>query len=1556
MQPLNEGNNSEIAIIGMAGRFPGANNVDAFWEILRNGEETVSRITPEEWSKEVGAHTAFFDRPDLVMARPRIEGADLFDAAFFGYTPREAQILDPQQRVFLETSWEALENAGYDSERYEGSIGVAAGVAQSSYLINFLQWDRQLNQDMGSLKVGLGNMNDSLATRVAYKLNLRGAAYAVQSFCSTSLVAVHLGCQSLLNHESDMALAGGVTISVSQNVGYMYQEGGILSPDGHTRTFDAKGQGMVFGNGLGIVVLKRLADALRDGDNVRAVILGTAINNDGSVKVGFTAPSVGGQAEVIVEALSAADISPETISYVEAHGTATALGDPAEIAGLTKAWRQWTDKKRYCAIGSVKTNIGHLDAAAGVSGLIKTVLAMEHRQIPKSLHFETPNPQIDFENSPFYVATSLMEWKSEGPRRAGLSSFGIGGTNAHAIIQEAPELPPTDPAAPWQLLVLSAKSEAAVEQATRNLSAHLAAHPDLNLADAAWTLQAGRRLFNHRRTVVCRDAQDAQAALADPARIEGGVHDRQSAAVAFMFTGQGSQYVDMGRGLYEAEPIFRAELHKCSEILRGPLGLDLREVLYPRGGDPEAAAELLKQTRLTQPALFVIEYALARLWMSWGLEPVAMIGHSVGEYVAAHLAGVFSLDDALALVAERGRLMQSVPPGAMLAVPLGEAALRPHLGSDLDLASVNTTSSCVVAGPGEAIERLEHELLGRGIAARPLHTSHAFHSAMMDSILPAFVDRVRQTERHKPKIRFVSNVTGTWITEAEATDPEYWVRHLRGTVRFSDGVRTLLGHESEPVLLEVGPGNTLASLARQHVQGEGGAAVTSLRHPREDHPDRAFLLRALGKLWLAGVRIDWARVHEGESRRRVELPAYPFERQRYWIEPNREREEVDSLLQGHSMRRREVQDWFYQPSWRRFTDPDLLLPLAFPEGGSCWLIFLDEAGFGPVLAEQLTAAGQTVVTVRAGQAFAATGPDRFEIDPRGRADYVTLLKAMREGGRRPGFIVHLWGLTEDEAGPRLERLERAQALGFYSLLSLAQALIRAEVKQPVQLAVVTNHMQEVVGGELTCPEKATVLGPCRVIPEELTSVTCRSFDVELPALGSREAALLSRRITAELVTPQFDPIVAYRGSHRWIQSAEPTPLPPANGAGPLRDRGVYLVTGGLGGIGLVFAKHLAESFKARLVLTGRSPVPPSDEWETWLATHGEADATSQRIVQIRGLESRGAEVMYCVADVARLEDMQTVVTQARERFGAIQGLIHSAGVAGGGIIQLKDPEAAARIMAPKVQGTLVLEEVLKDEPLDFRLLCSSTAAVVGGFGQIDYCAANAFLDAYAHSARGASGPPTFSVNWDTWSEVGMAVNTPVSGALQLVRAFNLKVGITPSEGVDALGRILSAGLPQVVVFTMDLRPALWQAQRRKAVAKAATKAAAVAAEDQPAAAATGHGLATDMERAVAETWERILGRKAIGVNDNFFELGGDSLTALQVMALLKTRLDREIPIVMFYEAPTVGLLARALGEKPEDKPVVLDEVEQRAGTRLELMQRRRRQREVEPEPALDPTR
>ncbi len=1538
-----------IAIVGMAGRFPGGNSVEQLWQNLVHGVESVTRLDVERWAEVVGAHPALLDRPDFVKMKPRVDGEYLFDADFFGYTPREAQVLDPQQRLFLECAWEALEHAGTDTERFPGAIGVCAGVSQSSYLLNSLQWDRNLGEAVGAFNIGLSNMNDSLATRTAYKLNLKGAAYAVQCFCSTSLVAIHLGCQSLANHETDMMLAGGVTLYLPQEAGYQYREGGILSPDGHTRAFDAKGRGMVFGSGVAVVALKRLADALRDGDTIHAVILGSAVNNDGSLKVGFSAPSVNGQAEVITEALTAAGVNPETIGYVEAHGTATALGDPAEIAGLTKAWRRWTDKRGYCAIGSVKTNIGHLDAAAGVTGLIKATLALERGLIPPSLHFEVPNPAIDFASSPFHVSTRLTEWKrGDTPRRAAVSSFGIGGTNAHAVLEEAPAGEPSSPPRPWQLLVLSAKTETALEEAASRLKRHLESSPETNLADVAFTLQLGRRGFNHRRSVVARDVADAVAALSDPRRAESLLQERQGGPVAFMFTGQGSQYANMGLGLYRGEPVFRSAVDSCAEALRGPLGFDVREVLYPREGEEERASERLTETGLTQPALFVVEYALARLWASWGVEPAAMIGHSVGEYVAAHLAGVFTLEDALSLVAERGRLMQGLPRGAMLAVPLSEEELRPYLRGAVDLASVNTPTASVLSGPSEEIERAEAELAARGVMSRRLHTSHAFHSSMMDPILESFRACVERTERRSPTLPFLSNVSGDWIRAEEATDPGYWSRHLRGCVRFAEGLKRLLAEKAGVTLLEVGPGNTLSALARQQAPAGGATSVmASLRHPKEAEDDRAFILRALGRVWLAGARVDWTGLHAGERRRRVPLPTYPFERKEYRILPQQSMLRGLAIARGSSGRRPELAEWFYQPSWRRTTPPAVLGDPA--AAGARWLVFADEHGLGDVLLAQLRARGQAATAVRAGAGFGGDPGEGFTIRPGARGDYTSLLQALAARGL-PTHVAHLWGVTGGAPPPGPDGLAEAQERGFFSLLFLAQALEAGKAGK-VRLGVVTDHMQDVIGGELTRPEKATVLGPCRVIPQEMKNVACVAIDVALPPPAGMPA--LAVQLARELWVEPQDRVVAYRGPHRWVEWTEPTPLGPANGASPVRERGVYLITGGLGGIGLVLAEHLAQAYQARLVLTARSPLPPREDWGRWLEGHGPQDATSLRIRQVERLQELGGEVLVAAADVASRPDMEAVVARAVERFGPIQGAIHSAGVAGGGVIQLKERAVAEGVLSPKVEGTLVLEAVLQDQPLDFLLLCSSTTAWLGGVGQVDYCGANAFLDAFAHSRRSTGARRVVAVDWYAWREVGMAVNTPVTGALKASREVSLKVGIGSREGVEAFHRVLASGLPQVAVLSIDIMPRLLN--RFVSTAQAVEESAS--GGDEPAEAVAESGPRTgapvggsDLERAIVETWRKVLGRERVGVNDNFFELGGDSLTALQAVALLRATSGRDVPIATFYGAPTVALLARALAAEPgaEEAPVTLGEVEQRAGTRLEMMQRRRRARTGSP--------
>jgi acyl transferase domain-containing protein/glutamate-1-semialdehyde aminotransferase len=885
--------NDSIAIVGMVGRFPGASNVDQLWRNLCEGIESTTFFTDAQLDPSID--------PDLlqdasyVKARGVIEGGETFDAAFFGITPREAEVMDPQARVFLELVYEALENAGYVADTFDGLIGLYAGCGQNTYFANHICGRSEIVNRLGEFQTMLANEKDFLTTRAAYKLDLKGPSVTISTACSTSLVAVSEAFESLNNYHCDLAIAGGISITTPQNSGYVSQEGGMLSGDGHCRSFDVNGQGTMFNNGAGLVVLRRLDDALAASDRIYAVIKGVGVNNDGADKVSFTAPSVDGQAQAISMAQAYADFHPETISYIEAHGTATPLGDPIEIEALTQAFRLRTNANQFCAIGSIKSNFGHTVAAAGVAGLIKTALSLYHQQIPASLNFTTPNPNLDLENSPFYVNTQLTPWpEGETPRRAGVSSFGVGGTNAHVVLEEAPLAQPTASYRPQQLLLLSAKTSTALDAASQNLARYLETHPDINLADVAYTLDRGRKAFSYRRCIVGSNPVDIALALqtGDARRVLTRHHNEvQQPNVVFMFPGQGSQYVNMGGTFYRDEPVFRDVVDRCAEILTPVLGRDIRDVMYPADGDQDTAEVSLKQTLYTQPALFVTEYALAQLWIAWGIIPQATIGHSIGEFVSACLAGVFSLADALRLVATRGRLMWDLPGGAMLSVRLAAAEVAPRLTADLAIAAINGPSLCVVSGPIGSIEHLERQLAAEEIACRQLQTSHAFHSPMMDPIVAPFAEIVAQVELSPPQMPFISTVSGTWITDEQATDPNYWASHLRQTVRFAAGIQTLW--QQAWVLLEVGPRQTAATLARQQAQDlNRQIAISSLSDRADDGAEWTALLQAIGQLWLAGKSILPALDNDNSTqsapqavRHRIPLPTYPFERQRFWIDP-----------------------------------------------------------------------------------------------------------------------------------------------------------------------------------------------------------------------------------------------------------------------------------------------------------------------------------------------------------------------------------------------------------------------------------------------------------------------------------------------------------------------------------------------------------------------------------------------------------------------------------------------------------------------------------------------
>lgn len=1335
-----------VAIVGMAGRFPGARGLEEFWRNLADGVESIRFYTDEELAA-AGIAPQVLSDPAYVKARAELADIELFDAGLFGFTPREAEIADPQQRIFLECVWEALEDAGYDPARYPGDIALYGGASMNTYLINNLLGNRRLIEAMGLLQTAIFNRNDHLTTHTAYTLNLKGPSVTVQTTCSTSLVAVHMACQALTGYHCDMALAGGVAVPVPNRTGYFYQEGGIGSPDGHCRAFDAQADGTVSGSGAGVVVLKRLSEALADGDCIRAVIRSSAINNDGAEKIGYTAPSVAGQAQAIAMAQAIAGISPERISYIECHGTGTSLGDPIEIEALTQVFRRSTARKGFCAIGSVKTNLGHLDTAAGIAGLIKTTLALQHRQLPANLHFREPNPRIDFADSPFRVNAALSDWPSDGrPRMAGVSSFGIGGTNAHLIVEEAPPGEPRPSSPGPELLTFSARSKSALNVMVANLADHLHRHPQQDLGDVAYTLQVGRRALGHRCAFVCRDREDALSVLAmsDVSRMASGTKEAVTRPVAFMFPGQGAQYVNAAVELYRSEATFQREIDRCAQLLRPHLDCPLQELLFAPSERVADAGERLQRTAFAQPALFAVEYALARLFMEWGVQPQAMIGHSVGEYVAACLSGVFSLEDALKLVAARGRLMQSLPGGSMLSVSLSEAELRARLGRGLEIAAINSPSLCVVAGRDEAVAAFEAELIEQGVGCLRLRTSHAFHSSMMEPILDEFLQVFDSVELRPPGSPYISTLTGAWITHAEATSPAYWAKHLRHPVQFGKGLGVLF-EDPAWILLEVGPGRMLMSMARRHPQKAAAQMVLhSLPPPDTDRSSAEVALLTLGQLWAAGVEPDWHALHRRAPRGRVPLPAYPFERQRYWIDARGEASAAGDPLAKHP----DLSKWLYAPSWKRAAQRGLAAAAAAE--GATWLFFADRFGVASRLAESLRPFARSVVSVSAAQGFAKHGALDYALDPGDPAGYLRLFEELERDGLLPQRIVHAYGIE-------LPDPERAAApASFYSLLYLAQALGTEANGRSIHIDIVVANANEVTGAESVYPEQATLAGPCLVIPQEYAGVSCRMIDLDFVEVAGQQDANLPEGLLEDLREPGTEGI-AYRNGYRWVrffeQIATQTPsAPPFR----LRRDGVYLITGGLGGMGLTVAHYLASQLPGvQLALVGRSPLPQREHGDERRAAQGEGERADAMIAALSALEAQGAQAIYFSVDVSDPARLREVVAQVNARFGPITGLVHTAGIPGNGLIQLKTAQSADRVLAAKLQGTRALYDALSGQPLDFSILCSSRSALLGGLGSVDYSAANAYLDAFAQSRRKRTGEFVVSVNWPAWQEVGM---------------------------------------------------------------------------------------------------------------------------------------------------------------------------------------------------------
>ncbi len=1510
---INENNyqGTEIAIIGISGRFPAADSPEAFWKNLTEGKECIRFFSEEELLKS-GVEQSEINNPNYVRAKGQMNDIEMFDASFFGYSPKEAENMDPQHRLFLEFAWTVIENAGYNVEKCNNRIGVFAGLGMNNYYINHILNSKESTL-LGPYQTAISNVGDTLCTRVSYKLNLKGPSLTVQTACSTSLVSVHIACQNLLLRECDMAIAGGVKVMFPRNNGYLYSEGGITSPDGHCRTFDSKSRGMVPGEGVGLVLLKRLEDAIADRDHIYSIIRGSAINNDGSLKIGFTAPGIEGQSQVIVDAQSVSGVESSTITYIEAHGTATQLGDPVEMKALTVAFN--TDKRNYCSVGSVKSNVGHLDSAAGVTGLIKTALMLEHKKLVPSLYFITPNPKIDFKNSPFFVNTEYRDWDTNGiPRRAGVSSFGIGGTNVHVILEEAPRLIPSSSGRKNKLLLFSAKTASALDKTTQNLASFLNEKPNDNLSDIAYTLQVGRKSFNYRRMLVCSDSNEAISFL-NPVRedkVYTGKVKEEGFSLVFMFPGQGSQYVKMGCDLYHTEPFFRQKIDECLNIISPLFEYDIKSILF----SGEINIKTINQTEFTQPLLFVIEYSLATLLMHWGITPSAMIGHSIGEYVAACLSGVFTLEEALRLVVMRGKLMQGLPTGAMLSVALPEKQLVDIINDKVSIAAINTDSSCVLSGSHEVITKIVDQLEEKGIVYRILETSHAFHSDMMDPILSKFEDEVKQMLVKKNQIPYISNITGKWITQEQVQDPSYWTKHLRQTVRFHDGISEL-SSLSNVVFIEVGPGKALSTLVRQ-AQNQNSTFKTFnlLRHPNENISDDYYLATKIGQLWLQGIEINWVSYYSNETRNRIPLPTYPFERQKYWVEASQKNGKKRTILS----KKQDISDWFYVPSWEQSINNELD---KVPSQALQWLIFTEDNNYCKQIIKHLERDNQKIKTVFIGTSFIQENDSTYLVNPAIEEDYIKLFQTLKSTGAVPDRILHLWNISKDLEKKLIDQIETVQNNGLYSLLNIAKSIGLHNIDKKIELDVVTSDIHSITGEENINPLKATLLSAIKIIPLEYLNISCRNIDIGLP-LSNNKVEEITNQIYNEIRNESLSHnVVGYRGYYRWVLNYKALRLEAkTKSETTFRLGGIYLISGGFGGMGMSIAKFLAKEYKAKLILIGRTSIPLKEEWDKYLEIKGTEDAISSRILRVRELEQYGSEIMICNADVSDYKQMSPIVKRAEKEFGAINGVIHTAGSADYfGIIQNRSKEQTEEIIAPKVKGTLVLDSLVKHTDLDFFICFSSMGNQIYHikFGQIGYGAGNEFLDAFSHYKRNDKVVVYRTINWTDWLERGMAIEAikrKRKNEKNIDFASVLIDAITPAEGIEILCRVLNSKTRQIIISKMDLH-SLFEEKRKKHIEKISGNEiqedlSARQLKSRPELSTNYKSPETETEKKLIKIFEGFFGYEQIGINDDFFEMGGDSLKAINLISKIHKELDVKISMAEIFNYSTIIKLSKLI--------------------------------------------
>lgn len=1476
-------NNNSIAIIGIACRFPEAKNYQEYWELILDKKNAISFFTEEELL-EAGVPAELFQNKGYVPARGILNDIDKFDANFFNINPADAKLMDPQHRIFLEQSWSAIEDAGYVPDEYPGRISVFAGMNDSSYLQNNILKDQQTQKNFDQQQILLATSSHYLATKVSYNLGLSGPSVTVNTACSTGLVAINLAVENLKKHKSDMAIAGAINITVPQKSGYLYQELGIFSPDGHCNVFADNAKGTVISNGCGVVILKRLSDALRDSDNIIAVIKGSAINNDGATKSGFTSPSIEGQARCIQDAIQTANIDPTTVEFIEAHGTGTLVGDPIEVAALSKGYQfDKHNKAEYCALGSVKANIGHTDTASGMAGLIKASLAVYHKTLPANINCIKDNHQINFAKSPFYVSQENKHWQTQHTlRTAGVNSLGFGGTNAHLILQEPPENVATTVSKSANIFLVSAKVTSSFNQAVTNIKQHLLAIKDNDsdeklLADSAYTSQIGRQHFQERLAITYTGYDQLLEILNSPEEIAkrfASTSKNKHRKIVFGFVGQGSQYTSMAYDIYIQQPTFRKIVDECFELITKEIKIDLKKILFPTAKTYRQANVVLTKTENAQPCIFVIEYALAKLLISLGIKPTGMIGHSLGEYVAAAVAEVLSIEDAIKLIIARSKLMASTKPGAMLAIPMSAEEIQPYLCGSVGIAAQNAPNLSVVSGSIESTEKLLKKinpiLDSKNLKYQRLHTSHAFHSQYMDPILDEFLDAIKGIRFNKPKIPYISNISGNWITEGDIQSKKYWAKHMRNAVLFSDGIANL-NLNSDDIFIEIGPGSTLSQLILQHKSPKPEILNTVPHYVNSNENSYQFILNTIAKLWILDVKINWQELYQNEIRRRIKLPTYPFAKQTHWIHPTAK--QASQQTHGGT----------FVPTWQRQTILNSQ-PNSAQECEFTWLIFGNDVKTNQLLQKQLTNAYQISLS----DSFTNSSPQEFTINPRVKKHFVKLLKQIKIQGNTLK-IVHSNLLATD-----LD-IDTTLYHGPFCLLYLTQAFAEVYPDKSLHTLILTQNLYNVIGYENIEPYKASILGPCKVIPQEHVNIKMKLLDVEakhIPALNLvNEASDFSKTC--------FKDEVALRAKFRWVQKLQASNLQQTAINKRLKQNATYIITGGLGGLGLTIAEYLATNYKANIVLISRNKTLDEDMWQDFLEDPKNAQhADYTKISKLFNIKTYAQSLSIQNISVTDRQEVAKTIREIKHKHEQINGVIHAAGIAGKGVFELKSLDEYSKVLAPKLLGTENLLNALVNEKLDFFALFSSTTAITGFPGQIDYCSANRILDAYVHKAATTFTHDVFctTINWQAWREVGMAADSE-----SMLIALDETNSIAPEYGCELFNKIINGDEPQVIISSADLN---YYDPKNLSLAPQIQTVKLTNNNHEQQMSHTIQGL--------LDIWRNILGISKIAIDDDFYELGGNSLLAISLIAKIRARFNINIPSTTLFKERTISALAKTI--------------------------------------------